>query len=192
MEKKENYEVNSELESIKTKRLERNLVAQGTILNYYHDKVQIPGGKVVQYDFIGHQGAAAVVPVTEDGKLLMVRQYRNALDRFTLEIPAGGLDGPEEPTMQAALRELEEETGYRAEKISFLLSLYPTVAYCNEKIDVYLATGLTKTAQHLDEDEFLNVEAWDVNDLLPMIFEGRIQDAKTICSVLAYAAKMKQ
>ena len=95
------------------KRLDRELVYKGSIVDFYKDTVKVPNGNVVKWDFIKHQGAAAVVPVMEDGRILMVRQYRNALDRYTLEIPAGGLNGPEEPTMEAAARELEEY-GYRA------------------------------------------------------------------------------
>ncbi len=98
------------------KRLSRELVAHGAILDYYQDTMQIPNGNVVKWDFIKHNGAAAVVPVDEKGRLIMVRQYRNALERYTLEIPAGGLQTPEEPTMDAAARELEEETGSDAEE----------------------------------------------------------------------------
>ena len=104
------------------KRISRDLVAKGAIID--------------------HKGAAAVVAVREDGKLLMVRQYRNALERETLEIPAGGLNGREEPTDQAAMRELQEETGYHTDHVELLTSIYTTVAFCNEKIDIYLARGL--------------------------------------------------
>ena len=104
------------------KRLDRELVYKGSIIDFYKDTVQVPNGNIVKWDFIKHQGAAAVVPVTADGKLLMVRQYRNALDRYTLEIPAGGLNGPEEPTMEAAARELEEETGCHAGKMEWLIT----------------------------------------------------------------------
>lgn len=175
-----------DLEQIKTERLGRNLVAKGAILDYYQDDVKIPNGHVIHFDFIKHQGAAAVLPVLEDGRLLLVRQYRNAIDRFTLEIPAGGLDGPQEPTKTAAARELEEETGYSSDNIEFLLSIYPTVAYSNEKIDIYIAKDLKPSKQHLDEDEFLAVEAWKLEDLLPLIYKGQIQDAKTISALLAY------
>ena len=175
-----------ENEEMVIKRVNRELVAQGAILQYYHDTVEIPNGNTACFDFIKHQGAAAVLPVTEPGKLLMVRQYRNALDRFTLEIPAGGLNGPEEPTKVAAARELEEETGYRSDDLKMLLSIYPTVAYCNEKIDIYLARNLQKTAQHLDEDEFVAVEEWEVSDLEELIYQGVIQDSKTVGAILAY------
>ena len=90
------------------KRLERTLVRKGKIIDYYQDTVQVPNGNVVKWDFIGHKGAAAMLAVREDGKLLMVRQWRNALDRYTLEIPAGGKNSIDEPTETAAVRELEE------------------------------------------------------------------------------------
>lgn len=172
-----------------TKRIDRQLVAKGTILDYYHDSVQVPNGNVACYDTILHQGAAAVVPVLDNGNILMVKQYRNVLDRLTLEIPAGGLDGKDEPTINAARRELLEETGYRCDKIEMLVSIYPTVAYSNEKIDIYVANGLTKEEQHLDEDEFLNVEEWKVEDAIKLIYDGKIQDSKTICAILAYKNK---
>ncbi len=174
------------------KRLERNLIAKGAILDYYQDTMQIPNGNVAKWDLIDHKGAAAVVAVREDGKLLMVRQYRNALERETLEIPAGGRNGREEPTETAARRELEEETGYICERLELLVSIYTTVAFCNEKIDIYLAKNLKSPGQqHLDEDEYINVEAYSVEELKQMIFECKIQDSKTICGVLAYAAKEK-
>lgn len=170
------------------KRIKRELVAKGHIFDYYHDTMQIPNGNIAVWDFIEHKGAAAVVPVREDGKLLLVRQYRNALERYTIEIPAGGLN-PGEPTDKAALRELEEETGYHCEKAEFLLSIRTTVAFCNEKIDIYVARELVPGQQHLDEDEYINVEAYSVEELLNMIYQGKLQDAKTVCAVLAYAGK---
>lgn len=172
------------------KRLSRDLVANGVIFDYYQDTMQIPNGNVVKWDLIDHKGAAAVVAVREDGKLLMVRQYRNALERETLEIPAGGLNGREEPTKDAAIRELKEETGYICGEAELLTSIYTTVAFCNEKIDIYLARGLKQHgSQHLDEDEYINVEAYTVEELKQMIFDCKIQDSKTICGILAYAAK---
>lgn len=173
-------------------RLDRTLIAKGAIIDYYQDTMRIPNGNVAKWDLIDHKGAAAVVAVRGDGKLLMVRQYRNALERETLEIPAGGLNGREEPTDRAAARELEEETGYVCSELELLSSIYTTVAFCNEKIDIYLARDLQSGTQHLDEDEYLHVEAWALDDLMQMIFEGKIQDSKTICGILTYAVKYCQ
>ena len=171
------------------KRIKRELVAKGHIIDYYHDMMLIPNGNIAVWDFIKHKGAAAMVAVREDGKLLMVRQYRNALERETLEIPAGGLNDENEPTELAAIRELEEETGYLCDKPELLVSIRTTVAFCDEKIDIYVARKLIPGKQHLDEDEFINVEAYSVDELSEMIYAGKIQDSKTICAILAYARK---
>ena len=138
----------------KLKRLKRELAHSGAIVNMYEDSIEMPNGKVVKWDFIEHpKGAAAILPVLPDGRILMVRQYRNALDRITLEIPAGARDSVTEDTAVCARRELKEETGYSCGKIEKLLSLKSTVAFCDELIDVYLATELTKGEQHLDEED---------------------------------------
>ena len=174
------------------KRLKRELVAKGAIIDYYQDTMLIPNGNTAKWDLIDHKGAAAVVAVREDGRLLMVRQYRNALERETLEIPAGGLNGREEPTAKAAMRELEEETGYTCDGVELLNSIYTTVAFCNEKIDIYLARDLKPGRQHLDDDEYLNVEAYELEELKQMIFDCKIQDSKTICGILSYGARLAQ
>ncbi|RDU25237.1 NUDIX hydrolase [Anaerosacchariphilus polymeriproducens] len=171
------------------KRVKRELVHEGAIVKFYADYVQLPGGKIAKWDFIEHKGAAAVVPVMENGKILMVRQYRNALDRFTLEIPAGVLDSKDEPAVKCAARELEEETGYCSNDLEFLISLRTTVAFCNEKIDVYVAQNLIPTKQNLDEDEFVEIQECELEYLLEKIFEGSIQDSKTVSAILAYNEK---
>lgn len=171
------------------KRIDRQLVANGSIIDYYHDIMLLPDGKTVPFDLIDHKGAAAVVPVLDDGRLVMVKQYRNALERVTIEIPAGGLNGREEPTIEAAKRELSEETGYCSDNLELLLSIKTTVAFCNEKIDIYVAKNLKPGKQHLDEDEFVEFEAFTVDELVDMIFECKIQDSKTIAAVLAYKEK---
>ncbi len=170
-------------------RLNRELVHKGAIIDYYQDTIKVPNGNIVKWDFIKHKGAAAVVAVREDGKLLMVRQYRNALDRETLEIPAGGLNSVDEPTDEAAKRELEEETGFRAGKLELMLTIRTTVAFCNEKIDVYVATDLKSGRQHLDEDEYINVEAYDIDELAQMVYDCKIQDGKTVAAIMAYKNK---
>ncbi|MBR4981208.1 MAG: NUDIX hydrolase [Lachnospiraceae bacterium] len=173
----------------KIERVERKLVAKGKIVDYYQDTVKIPNGNVAVWDFIWNKGAAAVVPVRDDGKIIMVRQYRNAIDRETIEIPAGGLNTPQEPTLDAAARELEEETGFKSEDLELLISIKTTVAFCNEGIDIYVARNLKPSKQNLDEDEFINVEAYSVEELCDMIYAGKIEDSKTVAAILAYKNK---
>ena len=170
-------------------RLDRRLKYQGTILKIYEDTV-LANGHEAHWDFIHHDGAAAVLPVMDDGKILMVRQYRNALDRETLEIPAGKLDDPKEPKIQCAYRELEEETGYRTEHMEYLISVNTTVAFCDEAIDIFVARDLIPSHQHLDEDEDIEVEAWELKDLMKLIYEGKMTDGKTVAAISAYAAKV--
>ena len=130
-----------------------------------------------------------MVPVLEDGRILMVRQYRTALGREALEIPAGKLDRADEEGIVCAARELEEETGYRCENLEWLLTLRPTIAYCDEKIQIFLARDLIPSRQHLDEDEYVDVQPYDLEELKEKIFAGQIEDAKTIAALLAYEAK---
>ena len=169
----------------------KQLKYTGNILKIYEDTV-IANGHEAHWDYIHHDGAAAVVAVADDGQLLMVRQYRNALDRETLEIPAGKLDAPEEPKIECAYRELEEETGYCSDDLTRILSLKTTVAFCDEFIDVYLAKNLKPGHQHLDEGEFIDVAAYGVDELCDMIYAGTIQDAKTVAGILAYKNLLNQ
>jgi len=170
------------------KRIDRELVFKGNVVDFYQDTMELPNGKREKFDFVEHRmGAAAVVAVRDDGKLIMVRQYRPALDRFTIEIPAGKRDSIIENTKITARRELMEETGYIPGDIKRILSLKTTVAFCNEFIDVYLATGLhDKKDQHLDEDENIDILFEDLNKLLDMIYSGDIQDSKTVAGILCY------
>ena len=171
------------------KRVKRKLVHRVTIVDMYQDSMEFSNGNTEEWDYIHHRGAAAVVALLDDGRLLMVRQYRNALERFTLEIPAGALDEADEPGILCAARELEEETGYRSENLEHLITLRTTVAFCNERIEVYLARNLVKAKQHLDPNEFVNVEAWTLEELQEKIFQKEIEDSKTVASIMAYAAK---
>lgn len=172
----------------KYERLKRELVCKGSIIDYYQDTMKIPNGNTAKWDFIGHKGAAAVIAVKDNGNLIMVKQYRNALERETLEIPAGGLN-PNETMEQAALRELQEETGYLAGHSEFLISIRTTVAFCNERIDIYLTTDLKPDKQNLDEDEYLEVVDYPVTELVDMIYDGRIQDSKTVSAIMCYYCK---
>lgn len=176
------------------KRLDRQLVKKAHIFDIYEDTLQLPDGKISQYDFLKHKGAAAIVPVLEDGRILMVKQFRNALDRETLEVPAGGRDSCEEPFLDTAFRELEEETGYRTEKenLTHLISIRTAVAFCNELIEVYVAEKLRPTHQNLDDDEFIDVKPYELSELEQMIFEGKIEDSKTIACIMSYKAFLEK
>ena len=173
----------------KYERLERNLIAKGSIIDYYQDVMKIPNGNTAKWDFIKHNGAAAVIAVKPDGKILMVKQYRNALERETIEIPAGGYNGAVETMEEAAKRELREETGYLAGQMEFLISIRTTVAFCNERIDIYYASDLSMGEQELDDDEYLEVTSYTIEELMQMIYGGTIQDSKTICGLMCYYNK---
>lgn len=171
-------------------RINRELVYKGKIVDFYKDTMAIPNGNVVFWDHIEHQGAAAVIPVLADGRIILVRQLRNSVEKYTWEIPAGGLNGREEPTIVAARRELEEETGFTTEEeLELLISIHTTVAFCNEKIDIYVAKGLKEGLQHLDEDEYLDVKAFGVDEIKEMIYSGEMTDAKTISAIMSYSDK---
>ena len=171
------------------KRMGRELAYQGTVLKVYKDHMKFSNGNTEDWDFIHHDGAAAVIPGMDDGKILMVKQYRNALERDTLEIPAGKLDDPDEEGIVCASRELKEETGYSSDDLEWLLTIRTTVAFCNERIEVFVARNLIPGEQHLDEDEFVDVKAYKLEELKEMIFEGKIQDSKTMAAILAYESK---
>ena len=173
----------------KLERISRELVHKGVVIDLYQDKVKDENGLVKTYDSIIHKGAAAVVAVANNGKILMVKQYRNILDRFTIELPAGGLNTVDEPTRECAARELEEETGLRSDDLELLISIKTTVAFCNEGIDIYVARNLQPSKQHLDEGEFIDVYEYDIEELIKMIYECKIQDSKTVCALLAYYNK---
>lgn len=175
----------------KYERINRELIHEGSIIDYYKDTMKIPNGNTAKWDFIKHKGAAACVAVKDNGNIIMVKQYRNALERDTIEVPAGGINVGEDMET-AAMRELEEETGYRAEKSTFLISIRTTVAFCDERIDIYVAENLSKTEQHLDEDEYVEILEFSLEELLEMIHNGTIQDAKTISALLAYATYIKK
>ncbi len=170
-------------------RLGRELKYKGAILDVYQDSIKVPNGNIAKWDYIMHKGAAAVLPVTDDGKLIMVKQYRNAIDRVSIEIPAGGKNGVDEPTIVTAARELEEETGYKSDDLELLISTVPAIAYSSEVIDIYLAKNLKPSKQNLDEDEFVDVFEYTLDELCEMIYSCQIQDSKTIAAIMTYKGK---
>ena len=159
-------------------------IYEGKILHVEKWQVTCPNGHAAPREIVVHNGAAAVVPVYEDGTTLLVRQHRVSVDRVTLEIPAGKLDSANEDPLECAIRELREETGLKAEKMTLLTSVLTTPGFCTEKIGIYLAQGLTEGDMHLDEDEFLNVVRMPLSEAIDLIMRGEIRDGKTICGLL--------
>ena len=169
------------LNEVQTDSLE---IFDGVVVHLYKDTVQLPNGKPANREVIRHVGAVAVVPVTDDGKVIVERQFRYPLNAVITEIPAGKLDSITEDRLSAAQRELREETGYTADHWQELGDFHPTAAYCDEKITLYLATGLHLGERDLDEDEFLNVIAVPMEELVADIMAGRITDGKTQTAIL--------
>ena len=162
-------------------------IFDGVILHVFKDSVELPNGKPATREVIRHVGAVGVIPITDDGKVLIERQFRYPLDRVVTEIPAGKLDSFTEDRLSAAKRELEEETGYTASQWISMGDYYPSPAYCDERITLYLAQGLQLGQRHLDEDEFLNFEFIPLSRLVEDVMSGRITDGKTQVAILKAA-----
>ena len=172
-------------------KLEQHLIHQGKVVGFYEDIVKLPSDKVVTWDLVKHKGAAAVVPVTDKGTILLVRQYRNALDQETLEIPAGGIE-PGETALECVTREIEEETGFIAGKMTHLMTVITAIGFCDEKIPIYVATDLKRSKQHLDEDEFLEAELVPLDELAEQVLNNEIPDAKTQAAVLKVWCRLQR
>lgn len=159
-------------------------IFQGKIISLQVDEVRLPNGATATREIVRHPGAVAVIALVDD-KMLVVEQYRKPFDKNLVEIPAGKLDAGEEP-MEAAKRELAEETGYTAGQIRLLSSFYTSPGFADEKIYLYLAEQLEAGEVHLDEDEFLDCRAVTLEEAEQLVAEGRIGDAKTIMAVYAW------
>jgi ADP-ribose pyrophosphatase len=157
----------------------RREIYRGRVVNLGVETVTLPNGATVELEVIRHQGASAVVPLQEDGTVLLVRQYRHAAGGFIYEIPAGKLDPGEDP-LACAKRELEEETGRRAGRLERLLTFFTTPGFTDEIIHIYLATALIPGVQNLEHDEVLEVVEMPLEQALQRIADGTIRDGKTI------------
>lgn len=166
------------MDQLLERKIASKAVYEGVIINVRRDTVILPNGKEAMREVVEHPGAVAIVPVRDDGRVILVRQYRHAAGEILLEIPAGKLDKGEHPD-DCARRELEEETGYAAANLRKLAAVFTTPGFSNEVIHIYLATGLTATAQHTDEDEFLSVVTFSREQLCQMLDKGELTDAKT-------------
>ncbi|MCG3205318.1 MAG: Methanol dehydrogenase activator [Elusimicrobia bacterium] len=171
--------------NLREKYIKRIKEIQGRAVGFRIDQVQLPNGHVANREYLNHPGAVAVLPIVAPGRIIMVRQFRHPVGEITLEIPAGKLDKGEMP-LTCVKRELEEETGYKAGRIKKLLSFWPTAAFANEVIHVYVADKLFKGRFNPDEDEFLSCKVYSLKTLLRSIQQGKIKDSKTIIALLAY------
>ena len=179
-------EEKKEYDALHETKLSSELIYDGKVVHLYRDAVRLPNGHESIREVVRHVGAVCVLPLFEDGSVLVERQFRYPHDRVLWEIPAGKLDSKAEAHLAAVKRELYEETGYTADKFTSLGLLYTTPAFVDEVIEMYLAEGLhtENDGQHLDEDEFLTVEKLHIDTLCDMVMRGEIPDAKTQVAVL--------
>lgn len=169
---------------LEEKTLSSETIFSGRIISLQVDEVQLPNGKTAKRELVKHPGAVAVIALTDDNKIVMVEQYRKALEQTIIEIPAGKLEKDEDPAL-CAKRELEEETSYECKSLQLLNSFYTSPGFANEIVHVYVAKGLSKkeNAAGLDEDEFVNLMELTLDEALQAIRENRICDAKTVFAV---------
>ncbi|MGG3841706.1 NUDIX hydrolase [Anoxybacillus kestanbolensis] len=167
------------------KTISKQRIFSGKVIDVYVEDVLLPNGEMSKREVVKHPGAVAVLAITEENKIVLVRQYRKALERMLVEIPAGKLEKGEEP-LQTAKRELEEETGYVCEDMEPLHSFYTSPGFADELVHIFLAKGLTKKSekQMLDDDEFVDVLEVTLEEALNMVKEKQIYDAKTIYALL--------
>lgn len=167
------------------RRTDRRLVRKGVLCNYYEDTVAFASGQKAKWDYIDFYGAAGVVAVRPDGKILFVRQFRACVDKISLELPAGGRNTPDEPFEETAARELREETGYEAGQLIYLTTVHTAPAYTNDRMALYLAKDLHGPyGQCLDSGEYLHIEAYTPEEALRMVRDGEIWCATTVCGIL--------
>ena len=166
------------------KQLKREEIFRGVALHVVRDEILLPNGKKSVREISLHNGAAAVIPILPDGRVIMERQFRYAHGKVMLEIPAGKLDTPDEPPLEGAKRELREETGAIAEKYTYLGAIAPSPALINEVIHIYMAEGISFGECDLDDGEFLDIEYYTLDELYEMVMKGEITDAKTQIAIL--------
>lgn len=169
----------------KETQISEKIAYEGNFLKILNVDVILPDGNKANRDIIRHPGASAVLPITEDGKVILVRQWRTPLDKTLLEVPAGKLEKGEEPLL-CAQRELEEETGYKADNFEYMGSIATVPGFCDEIIHLYLATGITEGLKGGDEDEFTSVEIVSLDEMKDMVRCGDIIDTKTINCLCHY------
>lgn len=191
MENKD-YDYSLPLEAIEEKKISSKTVFDGVVLHVRLDEISLPDGKMGTREYCHHNGAVCVIPVTDEGEVICVRQYRYAVGEPLLEIPAGKLDSPTEDHREAAMRELREETGASCKSLEYMGIYYGSPAIIEEPIYMYLAEGLSFGEQELDEDEFLEIVKIPIEKLTDLILDGKIKDGKTQAAVLRAYLMLKR
>lgn len=164
-------------------------IYDGKIIQLRIDEVQLPNGKTASREIVHHNGAVAVLAVTADQRIVLVRQFRKALERFLVEVPAGKLEGDEEP-LACAERELIEETGYRTKQLDSVASFYTSPGFADEIVHLFKAEGLTEGDANPDDDEFVELLHLTLEEAKEYIASGEIRDAKTILAIYAWELEM--
>ncbi|NLY67748.1 MAG: NUDIX hydrolase [Tissierellia bacterium] len=177
--------------SFEEKTMKSERIYEGKIVNLRVDTVELPGKKYSKREIVEHPGAVGIVPITEDGKIILVKQFRKAVEKPLLEIPAGKIEINEEPK-ETALRELFEETGFYSNNMEYVIEFYTSPGFSNEKIYLFLATELEKREAEPSDDEFIETEMFDIKDLVEMVNKGEINDSKTIIGILLAEKYIKE
>ena len=173
----------------KTKK--QNLIYKGRILSLYNDEVTLADGSESKREYVDHNGGSSALAVDKEGYVYLVEQFRYPYKEMLLEIPAGKLEVGEKP-YDCAMRELKEEVGITADSLTYLGVIYPTPAYTNEPLHIFLATDFTVGENHLDEHELLNVKKIKFEDALQMVERNEIRDSKTVIAILRYAVELRK
>ena len=171
------------MSKLKETTISSEVVYKGKFLDLRSDQVLLPNGSVSSREWINHPGAAVIIPILPDGKIALIKQYRYPVKSEFIELPAGKLDSGEDPTT-CALRELEEEIGYKANKIKFLGNIHPAIGFANEIMSIFVAEDLVKTSDNKDKDEFLELIPTNLKDAVDLIWKNKITDVKTIIGLL--------
>ena len=169
--------------------IDRKQLVDGVLLKVYRDRVRLPDGAESVREWIDHPGASAVVPIMDDGRVVLVRQYRYPAGRTFVEVPAGKLDAPGEDPTDVARRELEEETGWAAQKLEHIGSLYAAIGYSNEVIHCFMASELVMSETATEPDEFIELVYATFDEAIAMVLSGEICDMKSVSALLLANAR---